>query len=75
MVQRNDHKNQIKSKQMSLIPFLDKDHSLPLSDRRLALVQRLQSVQAENAELKKQLKVTQKRLENLYSKNSQQGGQ
>lgn len=47
------------------------DPSLPKADGRHVLLQKFESVQAENAELKRQLKVIQKRLQDIYERDSQ----
>lgn len=51
----------------------DKDSSFPASGRKQLLLQKLDSVEAENMELKKQLKVVHKRLQDLYERDNQQG--
>ncbi|KAK2569201.1 Xylosyl- and glucuronyltransferase LARGE1 [Acropora cervicornis] len=51
----------------------DKDSSFPASGRQQLLLQKLDSVEAENMELKKQLKVVHKRLQDLYERDNQQG--
>lgn len=54
--------------------FIERDASLrAISDRRHVLLQKFESVQAENIELKRQLKVVQKRLKDLYERDSQPG--
>ena len=53
--------------------FVEKDGSVPTSDRRQVLLQKLEGVETENTELKRQLKVAQKRLQDLYERDSQQG--
>lgn len=50
----------------------DKDSSFPASGRKQLLLQKLDSVEAENMELKKQLKVVHKRLQDLYERDNQQ---
>ncbi|XP_015766293.1 PREDICTED: glycosyltransferase-like protein LARGE1 [Acropora digitifera] len=49
----------------------DKDSSFPASGRKQLLLQKLDSVEAENMELKKQLKVVHKRLQDLYERDNQ----
>jgi len=53
----------------------EKDGSVPTSDRRQVLLQKLERVETENTELKRQLKVAQKRLQDLYERDSQQATQ
>lgn len=53
----------------------DKYGSFAVSDRKQVLLQTLDHVQTENRELKRQLKVIQKRLRELYSKDNQQASQ
>ena len=49
---------------------IERDTSVQISDRRQLLLKKFESVQAENIDLKRQLKVVQKRLKDLYDRDS-----
>ena len=48
----------------------ESETSLLISDRRQVLLKKFESVQAENTELRRQLKVVQQRLKDLYERDS-----
>lgn len=51
--------------------FIESDSSSVLiSDRRQLLLKKFESIQAENIDLKRQLKVIQKRLKDVYERDS-----
>ena len=58
-----------------ILSSTESETSLLISDRRQVLLKKFESVQAENTELKRQLKVVQQRLKDLYERDShnQQG--